>query len=106
MWYTGTPRERRLFFQKMRDTSRCVPRKKQMEDFVLSNTLKLRSGATIRRLTRAQADAKNYLTREVLAMLPKYDGEKVVYGTGCRLSDARLRAEKITFKQIPYDLRG
>ena len=48
----------------------------------------------------------NVLTREVLAMLPKYDGEKVIYGTGCRLSDARLKAEKITFKQIPYDLRG
>ena len=48
----------------------------------------------------------NVLTREVLAMLPKYDGEKVIYGTGCRLSDARLKAERITFKQIPYDLRG
>ena len=48
----------------------------------------------------------NVLTREVLAMLPKFDGEKVIYGTGCRLSDARLKAERITFKQIPYDLRG
>ena len=48
----------------------------------------------------------NVLTREILAMLPKFDGEKVIYGTGCRLSDARLKAEKITFKQIPYDLRG
>ncbi|MCI5779373.1 MAG: site-specific DNA-methyltransferase [Lentisphaeria bacterium] len=48
----------------------------------------------------------NVLTREVLAMLPDYDGEKVIYGTGCRLSAARLKAEKIIFKQIPYDLRG
>ena len=48
----------------------------------------------------------NVLTREILAMLPKFDGEKVIYGTGCRLSDARLKAERITFKQIPYDLRG
>lgn len=48
----------------------------------------------------------NVLTREVLSMLPEFNGPKVVYGTGCRLSEARLRAENITFRQVPYDLRG
>lgn len=46
----------------------------------------------------------NVLTREVLNMLPPFDGSKVVYGTGCRLSAATLRRERITFKQIPYEL--
>lgn len=48
----------------------------------------------------------NVLTREVLAILPKFNGPKVVYGTGCRLSETRLRTENITFRQIPYDLKG
>ena len=47
----------------------------------------------------------NVLTREVLAYLPKYDGPKVVYGTGCRLAPMTLRAEQIDFKQIPYELK-
>ena len=46
----------------------------------------------------------NVLTREVLNMLPPFDGAMVVYGTGCRLSTATLRRERITFKQIPYEL--
>ena len=46
----------------------------------------------------------NVLTREVLNMLPLFDGAKVVYGTGCRLSAATLHRERITFKQIPYEL--
>ena len=46
-----------------------LPAKKQMEDFVLNNTLKLRSGATVRRMTRQQAEGKNYLTREILMQM-------------------------------------
>lgn len=48
----------------------------------------------------------NVLTREVLALLPKFDGPKIIYGTGCRLSAAKLSVENITFRQIPYDLKG
>ena len=44
----------------------------------MSNTLKLRSGATIRRLTRAQAEGKNYLTREVLAQMHLIPGGEPV----------------------------
>ena len=47
----------------------------------------------------------NVLTREVLACLPGFDGPKVVYGTGCRLSAMTLRARRIEFKQIPYELK-
>lgn len=47
----------------------------------------------------------NVLTREVLSYLPEFNGPKVVYGTGCRLSDMTLRAHQITFKQIPYELK-
>jgi site-specific DNA-methyltransferase (adenine-specific)/adenine-specific DNA-methyltransferase len=47
-------------------------------------------------------EAGNVLTPAVLAALPAYSGPKVVYGTGCLLSEARLREEGITFKQIPY----
>jgi adenine-specific DNA-methyltransferase len=50
----------------------------------------------------------NVLTQPILQMLKeitKHDGPKVIYGETCRLGAARLAAEKITFKQIPYDVR-
>ena len=47
----------------------------------------------------------NVLTREVLAELPRHDGAKVVYGTGCLLSPQRLKRESITFRQIPYEVK-
>ncbi len=47
----------------------------------------------------------NVLTQSVLDDLPKHDGAKVIYGTACRFSSARLKREKITFKQIPYEIR-
>jgi len=50
----------------------------------------------------------NVLTGAVLAGLPPHPaecGERVVYGEACRLSEATLRRESITFRQIPYSLR-
>ncbi len=47
----------------------------------------------------------NVLTSKVLAGLPKYAGKKVIYGTACRLSDKKLRAEQIIFRQTPYEIR-
>lgn len=47
----------------------------------------------------------NVLTQSVLDDLPKHIGAKVVYGTACRFSSARLKREKIIFKQIPYEIR-
>jgi len=47
----------------------------------------------------------NVLTTAVLQALQElcgHDGPKVVYGEACRLGDARLAAERITFKQLPH----
>lgn len=49
----------------------------------------------------------NVLTRDVLDAIYKlypHDGPKVVFGEVSRLGPARLVTEKITFKQIPYDV--
>ena len=50
----------------------------------------------------------NVLTRAVLAALPPHPegtGPRVVYGEACRLSQATLDRENITFRHIPYSLR-
>jgi len=51
----------------------------------------------------------NVLTLAVLqalkAVVP-HDGPKVVYAEACRLGEARLAAEGIVFRQIPYELAG
>jgi len=47
----------------------------------------------------------NVLTRAILARLPAFDGLKVIYGAGCQLSIDRLRAERITFRQTPYEVK-
>ncbi|MBK6599293.1 MAG: site-specific DNA-methyltransferase [Proteobacteria bacterium] len=48
----------------------------------------------------------NVLTGRILASLPKHSGAKVIFGEGCRLSAERLRAERITFRQIPYEIKA
>jgi len=47
----------------------------------------------------------NVLTGSVLESLPPHDGPKLIYGETTRFGKARLDAEGITFKQIPYDVR-
>ena len=47
----------------------------------------------------------NVLTRGVLNALPAHDGPKVIYGTGCLLSEGLLRHLGITFRQIPYEVK-
>lgn len=47
----------------------------------------------------------NVLTTAVLQALNQlcgHEGPKVIYGEACRLGDARLAAEGITFKQLPH----
>lgn len=48
----------------------------------------------------------NVLTGKILTNLPPHDGEKVIFGEGCRLSADRLEAERITFRQIPYEIKA
>jgi hypothetical protein len=54
--------------------------------------------------------AGNVLNLETLPRLPKpakdFSGTRVVYGEGCTLDDDVLRAEGITFKQVPYQIEG
>ncbi len=50
----------------------------------------------------------NILTAATLADLrkdapAKFDGKVVVYANGCRFGAARMQAEKLEFKQLPYD---
>jgi len=47
----------------------------------------------------------NILTSKTLALLTAQSGPKVLYAAGCRLSDARLKREGITFKQTPYAIK-
>lgn len=41
----------------------------------------------------------------ILAQLAPHDGPRVIYGEACRLSRERLKALKVTFKQIPHEIR-
>jgi len=50
-------------------------------------------------------DGGNVLTSRTLASLPPHDGPKAVYGTACRLGPERLARRRITFRQIPYEIR-
>jgi hypothetical protein len=48
-------------------------------------------------------DGGNVLTPAVLALLPPFDGPKVIYAAANRLG-ARATREGIVFKQTPYAL--
>ena len=62
-----------------------------------------------------KANGGNVLTRAVLQSLPppsvpptggKDVVHKVIYGTGCLLSEEKLRELGITFRQIPYEVKS
>ena len=41
----------------------------------------------------------------VLAKLPPFDGQKVIYCAGCLLGRDRLHAERIIVRQTPYEIK-
>jgi site-specific DNA-methyltransferase (adenine-specific)/adenine-specific DNA-methyltransferase len=47
----------------------------------------------------------NILTRAVLAQLPPFDGQKVIYCAGHSLGRDRLQAERIVIRQTPYEIK-
>lgn len=47
----------------------------------------------------------NVLTSKVLESLPKYKGDKIIFGMANRLSTARLKKGNIVFKQIPVEIK-
>lgn len=51
------------------------------------------------------AQGGNVLTRAVLAKLPKFDGQKVIYCAGCLLGKDRLQAARILIRQTPYEIK-
>jgi len=52
------------------------------------------------------ANGGNVLTRAVLKQLPPFDGQRVIYCAGCLLGSDRLRAERITVRQTPYEIKA
>ena len=48
----------------------------------------------------------NVLTKKTLAILPKFDGPKIIYGETNRLAFSLLQENQITFKQTPYDIKA
>jgi DNA modification methylase len=51
------------------------------------------------------ANGGNVLTRKVLAVLPPFNGPKVIYCAGCLIGAERLAEEGITIRQTPYEIR-
>ena len=51
------------------------------------------------------ADGGNVLTRTVLAQLPPFDGQKVIYCAGCLLSRERLQSERVLIRQTPKEIK-
>lgn len=56
-------------------------------------------------LDDTSAQGGNVLTRAVLAKLPKFEGQKVIYCAGCLLGKDRLQAERILIRQTPYEIK-
>jgi adenine-specific DNA-methyltransferase len=51
------------------------------------------------------ASGGNILTRQILAGLPPYAGQKVIYCAGCLIGKERLEAENIIVRQTPYEIK-
>lgn len=51
-------------------------------------------------------DGGNVLTAKILSALPPFEGPKVIFGEGCRMSAGRLENERIKFRQIPYEIKA
>jgi len=52
-----------------------------------------------------QGHGRNVLTRLILAKMPHHASPRVIYGQGNCLGRARLERKRITFKQIPYEIK-
>jgi len=52
-----------------------------------------------------RANGGNILTRAILAQLPPFHGQKIIYAAGCLISEQRLRDLNIAFRQTPYEIK-
>ena len=57
-------------------------------------------------LGEKSAGGGNTLTAKVLAGLPEYDGPRVVFGERCMMNREKLAGMNVTFRQIPYEIKG
>ena len=46
----------------------------------------------------------NVLNSRTLAVLPKHDDARVIYGARCRFDRSKLARMGIEFRQLPYEL--
>jgi adenine-specific DNA-methyltransferase len=56
-------------------------------------------------LADKSANGGNVLTRAVLAKLPPFDGQKVIYCAGCLLGRDKLQSERVIVRQTPYEVK-
>jgi len=58
----------------------------------------------------AREASGNVLTPDALASLPAppdgFEGQRIVLAEGCTVTKERLKAERVTFKQIPYQIEA
>lgn len=47
-----------------------------------------------------------FFDAEALRKLPAWEGEFLVYGEGCAIPKSVLQERRVTFRQIPYRVRG
>jgi DNA modification methylase len=52
-----------------------------------------------------RANGGNILTRAILAQLPPFHGQKIIYAAGCLISEQRLHDLNIAFRQTPYEIK-
>lgn len=52
-----------------------------------------------------RANGGNVLTRAVLTRLPPFDGQKVIYCSGCLLGRDRLQEARVIVRQTPYEIK-
>jgi hypothetical protein len=52
------------------------------------------------------AEGPGFLDATTLRALPPWDGEHVIYGEGCAVPASVLQDHRVSFKQIPYRVRG
>jgi hypothetical protein len=52
------------------------------------------------------ADGPGFLDASTLRGLSVWDGEFVVYGEGCAIPSSVLQEHRVSFRQIPYRVRG
>jgi adenine-specific DNA-methyltransferase len=52
------------------------------------------------------ADGPGFLDAATLRGLPVWDGEYVIYGEGCAVPASILQERRVSFRQVPYRVRG